>query len=36
MDENNQYDMAMTKPLSYGCIEKKNISLLSLLSLIKF
>ena len=24
MDENNQYDMAMTKPLSYGCIEKKK------------
>ena len=23
MDENNQYGMAMTKPLSYGCIKKK-------------
>ena len=25
MDENNQYGMAMTKPLPYGCIKKKII-----------
>ena len=36
MDENNQYGMAMIKPLSYGCIKKKKISLLPLLNLIKF
>ena len=24
MDENNQYGMAMTKPLPYGCIKKKD------------
>ena len=24
MDENNQYDQAMTKPLPHGCIKKKN------------
>ena len=24
MDENNQYGMAMTKPLPYGCIKKQN------------
>ena len=28
MDENNQYGMAMTKPLSYGCIEKRKRSAL--------
>ena len=25
MDENNQYDFAMTKPLSYGAIKKKKV-----------
>ena len=35
MDENNQYGMAMTKPLPYGCIKKKRIALLPLLNLIK-
>ena len=34
MDENNQNDMAMTKPLPYGCI-KKEIILLPLLNLMK-
>ena len=29
MDENNQYGQAMTKPLPYGCIEKKKKSLKS-------
>ena len=24
MDENNQYGMAMTKPLPYGCIKRKK------------
>ena len=24
MDENNQYGMAMTKPLRYGCIKKRD------------
>ena len=24
MDENNQYGVAMTKPLRYGCIKKEN------------
>ena len=24
MDESNQYGMAMTKPLPYGCIRKKD------------
>ena len=24
MDENNQYGLAMTKPLPYGCIKKKD------------
>ena len=24
MDENNQYGMAMTRPLPYGCITRKN------------
>ena len=24
MDENNQYGMAMTKPLPYGCIKKQD------------
>ena len=24
MDENNQYGKAMTKPLVYGCIKKKE------------
>ena len=24
MYDNNQYDMAMTKPLPYGCIKKKD------------
>ena len=24
MDENNQYGMAMTKPLPYGCIKKED------------
>ena len=23
-DENNQYDMPMTKPLPYGCIKKRH------------
>ena len=26
MDENNQHDMAMTKPLPYGCIKKRDQS----------
>lgn len=34
MDENNQYGMAMTKPLPYDCIKKKII-LQVLLNLIK-
>ena len=34
MDENNQNDMAMTKPLPYGCI-KKEIIFLPLLNLMK-
>ena len=24
MDENNQYGMAMTRPLPYGCIKRKK------------
>ena len=24
MDKNNQYGLAMTKPLPYGCIKKKR------------
>ena len=35
MDENNQYGMAMTKPLPYGCIKKKIIHPL-LKNLIEF
>ena len=27
MDENNQYGMAMTRPLPYGCIKKKRKSI---------
>ena len=27
MDENNQYGMAMTKPLPYGCIKKKVLTI---------
>ena len=30
MDENNQYGMAMTKPLPYGCIKKqKNVPIMA-------
>ena len=32
MDENNQFDMAMTKPLPYSCIKKQD----QLLSLMEF
>ena len=35
MDENNQYGQAMTKPLPFGCIKKKN-KVLSLEELPEF
>ena len=37
MDENNQYGMAMTKPLPYGCIKrkKKNLNFDELTKLLK-
>ena len=37
MDENNQYGMAMTRPLPYGCIKRKKkvLSIEELTELIK-
>ena len=35
MDENNQYGMAMTRPLPYGCIKRKNLVIDQLTELLK-
>ena len=37
MEENNQYGMAMTRPLPYGCIKRKKkvLSIKELTELIK-